>query len=54
VPLPDFWGGYRIVCDEVEFWGGRRNRLHERPVFTRTAKGSLDDPDAWTLGRRQP
>lgn len=54
VPLPDFWGGYRIVCDEVEFWGGRRNRLHDRLVFTRTAEGSLDDADAWTLGRRQP
>ena len=54
VPLPDFWGGYRIVCDEVEFWGGRRNRLHDRLVFTRTVEGSLDDADAWTLGRRQP
>lgn len=54
VPLPDFWGGYRIVCDEVEFWGGRRNRLHDRLVFTRTADGSLDDAAAWVLGRLQP
>jgi pyridoxamine 5'-phosphate oxidase len=54
VPVPDFWGGYRVVCDEVEFWGGRRNRLHDRLVFTRVGEGSLDDPDAWQLHRRQP
>lgn len=36
VPLPDFWGGYRIRCFEVEFWAGRRNRLHDRLVFTAT------------------
>lgn len=54
VPVPDFWGGYRVLCDEVEFWGGRRNRLHDRLVFSRVAKGSLDDAAAWTLSRRQP
>ncbi|KRE41079.1 pyridoxamine 5'-phosphate oxidase [Knoellia sp. Soil729] len=54
VPVPDFWGGYRILCDEVEFWGGRTNRLHDRLVFTRVAQGSLDDAEAWSLGRRQP
>ena len=54
VPVPDFWGGYRIVCDEVEFWGGRRSRLHDRLVFTRVAEGTLADPDAWRLHRRQP
>ena len=54
VPLPDFWGGYRITCDEVEFWAGRSNRLHDRLVFIRVSDGALDDPDAWRLERRQP
>ncbi len=54
VPVPDFWGGYRIECDEVEFWGGRLNRLHDRLVFTRVGEGTLDDADAWRLHRRQP
>lgn len=54
VPVPDNWGGYRLVCDEVEFWGGRQNRLHDRLVFSRVAPGSLDDPAAWALSRLQP
>jgi pyridoxamine 5'-phosphate oxidase len=54
VPVPEFWGGYRIACDEVEFWGGRSNRLHDRLVFSRIGSGSLDDAPAWQLSRRQP
>jgi pyridoxamine 5'-phosphate oxidase len=54
VPVPEFWGGYRIICDEVEFWGGRLNRLHDRLVFSRFGEGSLDEPGAWRLSRRQP
>ncbi|HEY7719656.1 MAG TPA: pyridoxamine 5'-phosphate oxidase [Pedococcus sp.] len=54
VPVPDFWGGYRLRCDEVEFWGGRRDRLHDRLVFERVGEGSLDEPGAWRLFRRQP
>jgi pyridoxamine 5'-phosphate oxidase len=54
VPIPDFWGGYRIRCDEVELWGGRRDRLHDRLVYTRTGAGDLGDPSSWRVHRRQP
>jgi pyridoxamine 5'-phosphate oxidase len=54
VPVPDFWGGFRITCDQVEFWAGRTNRLHDRLVFLRVADGGLDDADAWRVERRQP
>lgn len=54
VPLPEHWGGYRIVCDEVEFWAGRRNRLHDRLVFSRTGEGDLEDAGSWEVSRRQP
>jgi pyridoxamine 5'-phosphate oxidase len=54
VPVPPFWGGWRIECDEVEFWAGRRNRLHDRIVFTRTGAADLADASSWTMSRRQP
>lgn len=54
VPLPDFWGGYRVLCDSVEFWGGRSNRLHDRFRFSRVGPGDLDDEAAWTVQRLQP
>ena len=54
VPVPDGWGGWRIDCDEVELWAGRRDRLHDRLVFTRVADGDLGTPAAWTVHRRQP
>ena len=48
VPLPDFWGGYRVVPHAVEFWQGRPSRLHDRLLYTRTAEG------AWKVQRLSP
>ena len=41
VPLPDFWGGLRVVPDAVEFWQGRRSRLHDRLRFRLDGGGWL-------------
>jgi pyridoxamine 5'-phosphate oxidase len=47
IARPDFWGGYRIGLDVVEFWQGRPNRLHDRIRFTREGEG-------WRRDRLQP
>jgi pyridoxamine 5'-phosphate oxidase len=48
VPRPDFWGGYRVVPDEIEFWQHRDDRLHDRLRYARSSDGG------WTLERLQP
>ena len=47
IPLPDFWGGYRVVPDEVEFWQGGEKRLHDRFIFE-------SDKDGWAINRLSP
>lgn len=50
VPMPDFWGGYRVEIATAEFWQGRQNRLHDRLRFVRT--GGSDGE--WTVERLWP
>ena len=47
-PLPPHWGGFRIIPETVEFWQGRRSRLHDRLRYRREADGS------WTIERLSP
>ena len=47
IPLPDFWGGYRVVPQEIEFWQGGENRLHDRFCFKR-------ENDQWDIARLSP
>ncbi|MGF1570697.1 MAG: pyridoxamine 5'-phosphate oxidase [Nodosilinea sp.] len=50
VPLPDFWGGYRVTPRSFEFWQGRPNRLHDRFLYSLTA----DQQPSWTITRLSP
>jgi pyridoxamine 5'-phosphate oxidase len=48
VPRPTWWGGYRVVPDEIEFWQHRDDRLHDRLRYTRMNSGP------WRVARLQP
>lgn len=47
IPLPSFWGGYRIVPSMIEFWQGGSARLHDRLLYTRSDSG-------WKIDRLSP
>lgn len=47
VPLPDFWGGYRVKPSKMEFWQGRESRLHDRILYTK-------EGNRWKISRLAP
>lgn len=47
VPLPSFWGGYRVSIEQMEFWQGGAHRLHDRFLYQRTDNG-------WNIDRLAP
>ncbi len=53
VPTPEFWGGYEITVNEIEFWQGRANRMHDRIVYSLDKTGS-DSTANWTTKRLLP
>lgn len=48
IPLPDFWGGFRVKPHQVEFWQGGEARLHDRFEY------SLQPDNSWTIERLEP
>lgn len=50
IPVPEFWGGLRIVPERVEFWQGRDSRLHDRFVYDKVE----GEEGKWTINRLSP
>lgn len=48
IPLPSFWGGYRVIPQTIEFWQGGSARIHDRFLYTRQADGE------WIIDRLSP
>lgn len=51
VPIPEFWGGYRLMPQTVEFWQGRGARMHDRLRYTRSDD---ENPRGWVIERLSP
>jgi pyridoxamine 5'-phosphate oxidase len=52
IPVPDFWGGIRVVPEIVEFWQGRESRLHDRFRYTKIEDG--EGAHSWKIERLSP
>lgn len=49
IPVPDFWGGLRVLPEMVEFWQGRESRLHDRCRYLKS-----EDDGSWRIDRLSP
>jgi pyridoxamine 5'-phosphate oxidase len=47
IPMPEYWGGYKIIPNRYEFWQGRENRLHDRIAY-------IKETDSWRIFRLSP
>jgi pyridoxamine 5'-phosphate oxidase len=47
IPVPDYWGGYKLIPDKYEFWQGRENRLHDRISY-------IKEDEGWKILRLSP
>lgn len=54
IPLPQAWGGYRIVPQTIEFWQGRQDRLHDRFRYRQVERGADSVDAAWVIERLAP
>ncbi|BDU33063.1 hypothetical protein TUMSATVNIG1_36720 [Vibrio nigripulchritudo] len=48
IPVPTFWGGFRVKPESMEFWQGGEHRLHDRFLFTK------EDEQHWDIDRLAP
>ncbi len=54
VPTPEFWGGYEITINEIEFWQGRASRMHDRIVYTCDSNNVNKGDASWSTKRLLP